>query len=325
MDRPRVDNGDIADTLDRIADLLEAQDANLFRVRAYRAGARTARQISRSLIEILEDEGLAGLERLPAIGSSIASLISELAHTGRVVLLDRLEGQVSPEDLFSTVPGIGDELAERIHRELGIETLEELELAAHDGRLERVTGFGERRVRGVRDALAGILGRGARRRRRRLQWLASRAEGHGAGADRPAIATLLALDAEYRRRAEAGELRTIAPRRFNPERRAWLPVLHAERDGWSMSALYSNTARAHELGTTRDWVVIYYEHDGHEGQCTVVSERSGPLRQRRVVRGRESECAEYYAARAPSSPATRRNPMAAAHLTADEQEDRPAT
>jgi hypothetical protein len=308
MDRPRLDNGDIADALDRVSDLLEAQDANPFRVRAYRAGARTARHSSRPLTEILECEGLSGLEKLPAIGSSIAALISELVHTGRLGLLDRLEGQVSPEDLFSTVPGIGDELADRIHRELGIETLEELELAAHDGRLERVAGFGERRVRGVRDALAGILARAARRRGRRLHWLASRAEERGAieHAEQPRIATLLAVDTEYRRRAEAGELRTIAPRRFNPERRSWLPILHGERDGWSFSALYSNTARAHELGATRDWVVIYYERDGAEGQCTVVTERTGPLRGRRVVRGRESECTRRVAtpihARASSRP-----------------------
>ncbi len=206
------------------------------------------------------------------------------------------------------MPGIRDELADRIHRELGIETLEELELAAHDGRLERVAGFGARRVRGVRDALAGILARGARRRGRRLHWLASRVEGRGAIGDvePPTIAALLAVDAEYRRRAEAGELRTIAPRRFNPERRSWLPILHVERDGWSFSALYSNTARAHELGATRDWVVIYYERDGAEGQCTVVTERTGVLQRRRVVRGRESECARHYAT-PMNSPASRRS------------------
>jgi len=61
-------------------------------------------------------------------------------------------------------------------------------------------------------------------------------------------------------------------------------VLHGERDGWSFTALYSNTARAHELGTTRDWVILYFERDGHEDQCTVVTERHGPLAGERVVR-----------------------------------------
>jgi hypothetical protein len=72
-------------------------------------------------------------------------------------------------------------------------------------------------------------------------------------------------------------------------------VLHAERDGWSFTALFSNTARAHELGKTQDWVVIFYSRDGDEGQCTVVTESRGPLAGRRVVRGRETECRAHYA------------------------------
>ena len=82
----------------------------------------------------------------------------------------------------------------------------------------------------------------------------------------------------------------IAPRRFNPSGAAWLPILHTERDPWRFTALYSNTARAHELGRTRDWVVIYFHQDDEvEGQRTVVTETLGPLAGHRVVRGREGE------------------------------------
>lgn len=256
-------------------------------MRAFRDAARTARLAARPLVEIFDAEGAAGLERLPGIGKSIASVIREYSLTGRIGMLERLEGQVSAEDLFATVPGIGEELATRIHRELHIDTLEELELAAHDGRLEEVPGFGERRVRAVRETLAGMLSRSTRRRARRIRWrefeqVAGRAKG-------PPLSTVLAVDAEYRQRATRGELRTITPRRFNPEGRAWLPILHTEKEGWSFTAMYSNTARAHDLGKTREWVVIYYERDGDEDQCTVVTERRGPLAGRRVVRGRESE------------------------------------
>jgi len=59
--------------------------------------------------------------------------------------------------------------------------------------------------------------------------------------------------------------------------------------------LFSNTARAHELGMTHDWVVVYYERDGHENQCTVVTERRGDLGGQRVVRGREDDCRRHYA------------------------------
>ncbi|MBW2314708.1 MAG: DNA-binding protein [Deltaproteobacteria bacterium] len=296
---PRVSNAEIAEALERVADLLEAQGAEHFRIRAYRRGAETLRGLDRPVGEILDADGTVGLVKLPDIGKSIAALVEEYAHNLRLGLLDRLEGQTSPEDLFTTLPGIGEELAGRIHRELHVETLEELEVAAHDGRLGGVPGLGPRRVRGIQDSLAALLAKSSRRRARRRRWLESgRSHGelaahglHGAPDARPSVPELLEVDAEYRRRAEAGELPTIAPRRFNPGGASWLPVLHTELGGWAFTALYSNTARAHELGRTRDWVVLYWEQDGHEDQCTVVTERTGPLRGRRVVRGREAESA----------------------------------
>jgi len=82
--------------------------------------------------EIAEKDGLKGLEELPGIGKSLASTIREYVATGRLAMLDRLEGEVAPEDLIATVPGIGEQLAKRIHDHLGVETLEDLELAASD-------------------------------------------------------------------------------------------------------------------------------------------------------------------------------------------------
>jgi len=283
----RPDNAEIADLLDRIANLLDTQDDNFYRVRAYRNAARYARESTASLAAVVRERGRPGIETLPGIGRSIATLLDEYVHTGRTRLLDRLEGQVSPEDLLSSVPGIGEVIAQRIHEELGIETLEALEVAAHDGRLEGLAGIGARRASAIRDSVAAILDRSTRRRarQRQLPKLPLRRD-HA-----PDVATLLAVDAEYRAKAEAGELKTITPRRFNPDRVAWLPILHTTRDGWSLTAIFSNTARAHQLGTTRDWVVIYYEREGDEDQCTVVTARRGPFAGRRVVRGREWECA----------------------------------
>ena len=108
------------------------------------------------------------------------------------------------------------------------------------------------------------------------------------------MAELLAIDAEYRDKAKAGRLPRIAPRRFNPTRAAWLPILHTERGERHYTALYSNTVRAHELGTTHDWVVIYRDDGNGDGQWTIVTARYGPLKTKRIVRGRESECQEYY-------------------------------
>lgn len=280
-------NEEVAHVLERVAELLGAQNADRYRVAAYRDAATRVRNADTLISEIAVTEPLASMERLPGIGVSIGSAIREYAASGRLGILERLEGQVSPEDLFASVPGIGEELARRIHAELGLDTLEELELAAHDGQLERVPGFGPRRTEAVRDILAGLLRWSGRRRARLVNVRRERR-------DRPSVKTLLEVDAEYRSKAEAGELRTLTPRRFNPERRSWLPILHTERDGWTFTALFSNTARAHDLGTTDDWVILYYERDGDEGQSTVVTERRGAMVGRRVVRGHEAECLEHY-------------------------------
>jgi len=289
-------NEEIADLLDRVAALLEAQDASSYRINAYRRAARRVARAEASISEMALREDAGRLEDLPDIGKSIGGAIREFVRSGRLGLLERLEGQVSPEDLFTTVPGIGDELAKRIHAKLHIETLEELELAAHDGRLEAVPGLGIRRVEAIRNSLAAILASSSRRWARRIHHLAPdpKTPSHPSDPPVPPVATLLAVDEEYRGKAKNGLLRTIAPRRFNPERRAWLPILHTDREGYHFHAMFSNTARAHELGKTDDWVVIFFERDGIEGQSTIVTEQHGLLTGRRVVRGREPDCREHY-------------------------------
>ncbi len=289
----RPTNDEIADVLSQIADLLEVQAANPFRVRAYREGAASVRAADMSLAELVEQQGEEALPKLPNIGEGLAATIGEFVRTGRSDQLARLQGEVSPADQFAQVPGIGPELAERIAAELDIHTLEELEQAAHDGRLEAVEGFGPKRVESVRLALAGLLSGAAQRHRARASEGERTTENREEG---PSIETLLSVDADYRQRAAAGELPTIAPHRFNPENEAWLPIMHDEREGWHFTVLYSNTARAHDLGMTHDWVVIYYqpESGGQEEQVTVVTETRVRLKGKRVVRGRERETRRYY-------------------------------
>ena len=87
-------------------------------------------------------------------------------------------------------------------------------------------------------------------------------------------------------------------------------VLHARREPWDYTALYSNTERAHDLHRTHDWVVVFFEDGGERGQATVVTEYRGDLAGERVVRGREPECATHYRALTrlalPENPMTRR-------------------
>lgn len=246
-------NEEIADVLDRIASLLEARGANPYRVNAYRRAARVVEGSDHFIAEIAGLKEGETLEDLPDIGKSIAGSIREYAHTARLGLLERLEGQTSPEDLFTIVPGVGEELAKRIHSELHIETLEDMELAAHDGRLRKVKGMGERRIKAIQGSLETMLSRSSKRRARRLRLLEQK-HTEGIGVDSPSIQAILDVDEEYREKASLGRLKTISPRRFNPEGKAWLPVLHKEHEGWHFTALFSNTARAHDLGKTRDWV-----------------------------------------------------------------------
>lgn len=277
-------NRAIATQLDELAGLLEEQGANPFRVRAYRRAAETLRHLPRSVAEVLAEEGVEGLEALPTIGEQLARQIRLVVRTGRLPMLERLRGEADPVALLATVPGIGPVLAERLHHDLDLHTLEDLEVAAHGGRLRDVPGFGDKRIAGVIDTLASRLGR------------ARRAAPHRPPQEAPSVAELLEVDREYRERAADGKLPTIAPRRFNPRGQAWLPILHTSPGERHYTALFSNTAQAHRLGRTHDWVVIYWDgEDGEEGQCTVVTDRGrGPLQGLRVVRGREAECLERH-------------------------------
>lgn len=276
------DNDALARRLEEVATLLEEQAADPFRVRAYRHAARVLRHLDEPVEAIFQERGMAGLESLPGVGESIARSLRALLTTGRLPMLERLRGASDPEALLMSVPGIGRKTAERLHEELGVDSLEALELAAHDGRLEAMPGLGRKRLQGIRDLLAARLGR--------LR---------PAPRDRPAdvepdVAELLDVDCEYRQRAARRELPTIAPKRMNPTMAAWLPILHAERGPRHYTALYSNTPRAHRLGRTSDWVVVYCDAGDGQRQYTVVTAGRGALAGRRVVRGREAACARHY-------------------------------
>ncbi len=280
-----AENLQVAERLREAAVLLHAQGAGPYRANAYRLAADAVAAHPTSVARILEEEGVRGLDAIPRVGLGIAAAIAEMLATRRWSQLERLRGTTDPERLLRCVPGMGPALARRIHDALHVDSLEGLEAAAHDGRLEALPGVGPRRAAAWRAALAGMLGRVGR----------GGPLSPGARGEEPGVADLLAVDAEYRRRAAAGSLRTIAPKRFNPALEAWLPVLHAVRGPWHFTALFSNTALAHRLGRVRDWVVLYfYDGDHVERQRTVVTEPRGELAGRRVVRGREDECRAHY-------------------------------
>lgn len=138
-----VHNADIAAIFEEIADRLEIEGANPFRIRAYRNAARTLSELpqeARALLEKGED-----LKRLPGIGADLAGKIAEIATTGHCSLLDRLRRELPPAvtELLH-IPGLGPKRVKILHHELDVQTVEQLRQLARTGRIRALPGFGEK-------------------------------------------------------------------------------------------------------------------------------------------------------------------------------------
>jgi DNA polymerase (family 10) len=138
-----IENAGIAEMLDTLADLLEIEGENPFRVRAYRNAARTVRDLPHSLAALVA--GGEDLAQLPGIGRDLAGKLVEIVETGRFRALEEARRRV-PVGLAELIelPGIGPKRAKALHDEIGITTREELAAALKAGRVRGRHGFGER-------------------------------------------------------------------------------------------------------------------------------------------------------------------------------------
>ncbi|OGB28109.1 MAG: hypothetical protein A3F78_14365 [Burkholderiales bacterium RIFCSPLOWO2_12_FULL_61_40] len=138
-------NTDIAAVFSEIADLLEMEDANPFRVRAYRNAVRTLGEMGHSVKEMVARHE--NLDALPGIGPKLAAMITEVVDTGTCAQLERLRQEVAPAlaELLR-LPGLGPKRVRALHQELGIETLDQLRRAAEQGRIQTVHGFVIKRI-----------------------------------------------------------------------------------------------------------------------------------------------------------------------------------
>ncbi|MEN6484953.1 MAG: DNA polymerase/3'-5' exonuclease PolX [Syntrophobacteraceae bacterium] len=138
-----VRNGEVAEIFNRLADLLDIEGANSFRVRAYRNAATVLNNLPRSAADMIEhDEDLA---KLPGIGKDLAMKIREVVETGTLVLLRELERR-TPSGLrrMMHIPGLGPKKVLLLYECLGVDSVEALERAARTGRVWEVPGFGEK-------------------------------------------------------------------------------------------------------------------------------------------------------------------------------------
>src|SRR6478735_1592336 len=135
-------NDAIAERFELMADLLEVEGAVAYRVLAYRRAAKTLRETPESVVR-LSQQGR--LTELSGVGDTISDKVAELIGSGQIAALQRLVDRNPPGVVpLMRVPGIGPKTAKRVFSELGVTTVDEVLVAARDGRISGVAGLGDR-------------------------------------------------------------------------------------------------------------------------------------------------------------------------------------
>ena len=156
-----IRNTDIADIFDAIADYLEVEGDNPFKIRAYRNASRTIRGLGPELKEIVA--GGEALTKLPGIGKELAAKVVEILSTGTAQALENLKEKV-PAGVIEMlkIPGLGPKRVSALYHALKIESLAALKQAAEAGRVRALPGFGAKTEQHIREAVAALSQRPSR-------------------------------------------------------------------------------------------------------------------------------------------------------------------
>jgi len=156
-----IHNADIAAIFGEIADLLEIEQANPFRIRAYRNAARIVGELGRD-VRVMIERG-EDLTELPGIGTDLAAKIREIVATGKCRALEKLHAELPPAigDLLH-VQGLGPKRVRTLWHDLDIQTLEQLARAARDGRIRALPGFGAKSEANILQAVEAHLSKARR-------------------------------------------------------------------------------------------------------------------------------------------------------------------
>ena len=148
-----LSNAQIAATLDELADLLEFQGANAFRVRAYRNGARAVRNLSQAVAQLVEEDPRQ-LTDIEGIGQSVAEKCVTLVQTGRLPQLEALLEEI-PESVLTLlrIPGLGPKKAAVLFQQLGVATLDQLRAACESQQVRALKGFGAKTEQAILDGM----------------------------------------------------------------------------------------------------------------------------------------------------------------------------
>jgi DNA polymerase (family 10) len=152
-----VHNHDITEIFERVADLLEIEDANPFRVRAYRNAARAVESMSQSLADLVARSQ--DLCDIPGIGKDLAGKIKEIVDTGNLELLRELEARTPPElSEMMRIAGLGPKRVHLLHEKLGVKSPQDLREAARLGKIRALKGFGEKTEKQILEGAGQITG-----------------------------------------------------------------------------------------------------------------------------------------------------------------------
>ena len=149
-----MDNSEIAATLDQLADLLEFQGANAFRIRAYRNSSRVIRDYPESIAAVVASDPKS-LTSIDGIGKGVAEKCVTLVQSGELPQIQEILQQIPPTVLdLLRVPGLGPKKAALLHRELGIENLAQLELACQQEQIRELKGMGPKTEQQILQGIA---------------------------------------------------------------------------------------------------------------------------------------------------------------------------
>jgi DNA polymerase (family 10) len=234
-----VQNAEIAAMFDQVAELLEIQGGNPFRIRAYRRAARTIESLPKSAATLLK----AGqdLSELPGVGDDLAGKIAAIVETGRFDLLESLKREL-PGELgeLAAIPGLGPKRVKLLYEKLGVQSLEDLRRAITSGRLQEIRGFGPK----LRKSILSGLGKPPAAKRFKLPFAEAEAKslvewlGQSEGCGH-----VVAAGSYRRRRDTVGDLDILVT---------------ARRDAAVSDRLveYENTAKVLAHGPSRTTVVL---------------------------------------------------------------------
>ncbi|MBI4408933.1 MAG: DNA polymerase/3'-5' exonuclease PolX [Gemmatimonadetes bacterium] len=237
-----MENVEIAAVLNEVADALEIQGANQFRVRAYRNAARTIETLTRPVSQMVANGE--DLEELPGIGKDLSAYLTELCQTGHLKLLEEIEKSV-PASLLQLMrlEGLGPKRAKLLNEKLGVCSIEDLEKAIDNGTLEEVRGFGEKSVEKLRRAIGELRRHTARFRLSEADQFVQPLLDYLRAA--PEVKIIEAAGSYRRRRETVGDIDLLA-------------ICTRPRTVMQRFTQYPEAARVESAGGTRGTIVLKY-------------------------------------------------------------------